>query len=381
MTSSSLSPSSLSLALFFTYGVSLRSWDEVGLFEREIALYRHLKGCGINITFVTYGDSTDLGYQERMPGIRICCNRFKLRADLYGKLIPWLHAGVLRSCTLFKTNQMNGAEYALNAARRLNKPLVARCGYLWSKNMILEHGSGSLQAKRSLEIEKLVFSSSQQIIVTTPLMRESVANHFPTLNSRIDVIPNYVDVSLFTARRMPVAGKDRFCFVGRLTPEKNIDALIAATAGLDAELQIVGQGPLESKLKQLAAGNANIIFTSRIPNEELPGLFARCTGFVLPSFYEGHPKAMIEAMACGMPVIGSDVPGINDVITHGVTGLLCGTEADSIRSAIRMVTTDAGLRERLGNAARDHALQHYSLEHVAAAELALYKQFLAGEGF
>lgn len=374
-------PAGPSVSVFFTQGVSLRAWDELGMFEREVALYRRLQLFEVNVTFITYGDNSDITYQDRIPGIKICCNRWKLPVKLYASLIPWLHRRALRDADLIKTNQMNGADYALRAARCLGKPLLARCGYLWSKNIILENGKDSLLAQRSLKIEEMVFGQARHIIVTTPRMMESVTGRFPTLTDRVTVIPNYVNTTLFAPRKYRLDGKARFCFVGRLAPEKNLEALLSAVRSLNVELYIVGQGPLDAPLRRLAADNANIVFTGRIPNEELPELFARCTGFILPSFYEGHPKALIEAMACGIPVIGTDVTGINEVITHGETGLLCRTDVDSLRTTIRLLAADKQLQERLGKGAREFVVRNYALDMVAASELAIYSRLLDKEGY
>jgi glycosyltransferase involved in cell wall biosynthesis len=100
--------------------------------------------------------------------------------------------------------------------------------------------------------------------------------------------------------------------------------------------------------------------------------------FILPSHFEGHPKTLIEAMACGLPVIGADTPGINNLIRHGETGFLCGTEPEQIREAIVSVLGDAGLRQRLGRNARDEAMATFSLDAIVQKELAVLEEAVSG---
>ena len=95
---------------------------------------------------------------------------------------------------------------------------------------------------------------------------------------------------------------------------------------------------------------------------------------MLPSLYEGHPKALLEAMACGVPVIAADSPGIREVIRHGETGYLCGTSPDAIRDAIEALRSDCALRGRLGVAARKYVVDHFSLDRIAELEYALLQE-------
>jgi glycosyltransferase involved in cell wall biosynthesis len=111
-----------------------------------------------------------------------------------------------------------------------------------------------------------------------------------------------------------------------------------------------------------------------VPNSELPGYLNRAGLFILPSFYEGHPKALIEAMACGLPVIGADSPGIRELIRHGETGYLCGTEPESIREAIQDLLDSPTLSAQMGHHARQFVIENYSLDRIAELELALLKE-------
>src|SRR3546814_18364330 len=88
--------------------------------------------------------------------------------------------------------------------------------------------------------------------------------------------------------------------------------------------------------------------------------------FVLPSSYEGHPKTLLEAMACGAAVIGTDVPGIREVIEDGRTGLLCAPTAAALRDAIERLLSDEPLRRRLGGHARPQLEMTARLERGSA---------------
>jgi glycosyltransferase involved in cell wall biosynthesis len=88
------------------------------------------------------------------------------------------------------------------------------------------------------------------------------------------------------------------------------------------------------------------------------------------------PKSLLEAMSCGLPCIGTDVTGINEVLTHEDTGFLCNTDPVSLRTAITRVFADEKLRKRLGTSAREHILKTYSLDEVTSAEASVYDEIL-----
>jgi glycosyltransferase involved in cell wall biosynthesis len=79
-------------------------------------------------------------------------------------------------------------------------------------------------------------------------------------------------------------------------------------------------------------------------------------------------------MACGLPVIGADSPGIRELICHGETGWLCGTDSASIRTAIQLLLADAALRQRLGRNARRFVEENFTLDRIVEMELALLRE-------
>lgn len=369
----------LRLVLFFTRGVSLRTWEQVGMFEREVAVYQRLQEQGIQVSFVTYGDASDLRYAGRIPGICILCNRWHLPRRYYERWLPLLHGWYLWPADVYKTNQTNGADVALRAARRFDKPLVTRCGYVWSRFAARQQGADSEVARQARRQEAQVFTAADRVVVTAGHMKQYIAEQYGLANGKVAVIPNYVLTDLFRPDPEGTCQPGRLCFVGRLNAQKNLFALLEAVRGLGLELEIIGDGSQREALKAAAREKElDTRFLGNRPHAKLPQHFNTAEIFVLPSLYEGHPKTLLEAMACGRPVIGTDVPGIRELIKHRETGYLCGTSAEEIRTAIQEVLADAELRARMGRNAREFVVEHFALERVVEMELALLQELTNG---
>ncbi len=348
------------------------------MFEREVALYRALRPHLRSITFVTYGDQRDLAYANRIPGIRILCNRWGLSDRWYTRLLTTIYPLLWRGPTVLKSNQVWGADVPLRIASRFNRKFVARCGYLYSEFVERQHGVDSPQAGRARTYEGIVFAGADRVVVTAPAMRQAVIERYSLPEEKVTVIPNYVDAGLFKPNPNGSPRQGRICFIGRLEEQKNPFALLEAVKGLDVELLMIGNGSLRGALEAKAqAEGLPVRFLGNLPHTALPEYLSSSQLFVLPSFYEGHPKTLIEAMACGLPVIGADVPGVRELIRHRETGYLCGTSPEEIRAAIQEVLGDPGLQARIGRNAREFVVEHFALERVAQQELELLSAVVA----
>ncbi len=366
------------LVLFFTRGVSLRTWSMVGNLDREIALYRFLADHGLDISFVTYGDGADLEYSDRLGGIRILCNEAGLPLEQFENRLFSLHGRALGAADIIKTNQTYGGELALWAARLFRKPLVARCGYMWSFNAALENGDNSPEAVEARRVEAKVFSAADRVVVTTNEMRQNVLRRFPEIGDRALVIPNYVDTELFKPYEESNRG-GALLFIGRIAPEKNLEALLEAVRSLPVSLILIGEGKLRPQLqKKFADLDGRVTWEGNVPNSQLPERLNKAGIFVLPSLYEGHPKTILEAMSCGAAVLGADSPGIRELIRHGETGFLCGADPQSIRVALEELLAQPDLRRELGTNARQYVVENYSLAKIGKMELAMLKEVAKG---
>ena len=284
----------MNLTLFLPRNVSLRHWERVGLFDYSIDLYQRLAESGWRIGIVSYGGRSELDYANRLPQFRILCNRWRLTPQAYERALPWLHWRWLRHTRIIKSYQVDGADNAYRAARLWNKPFVARCGYLLS-DFALRGGADSRTVERARAVESLTFAAAHRSVVTTPSMRDVIAHDYQVPIDRIRVIPNYVRTDRFSPDESGALPR-RLAFVGRLEAQKNPLHLVEACAGLDVELVMIGTGSLESAIRQRARDlGVNLQLPGVRPHAELPSLLRQAALFVLPSSYEGHPKAIIEA--------------------------------------------------------------------------------------
>ena len=143
--------------------------------------------------------------------------------------------------------------------------------------------------------------------------------------------------------------------------------MIKAISSLpDIKLRLIGDGPQKEQLKNLAESNrVNLEIIPKQPHENLPPLLNECEAFVFPSFFEGHPKALLEAMACELPVITTPVYGINNLIEHKQNGFLCpDTSPKAIRSTILQVLQNKNLSNKIAKAGREFVINNYSMQKV-----------------
>ncbi len=364
------------LALFLTFRGSLEQWSRSGMLEREIAIYRRMASRGVGVDFVSYGGRGEREFLTTFPEAGIAANSLGLPGKIYSRIIPMLHKNLLRRADIIKSNQIMGADTALGAARRLGKKFIARCGYLHSEFAEKAYGDESPAARSARALEGRVFRGADRIVLTTEEMRNRVQNLYAPAERKIRIIPNYVDTDKFSPGER---GKERrVIFIGRLVEQKNISVLIEAMEGMNAGLDIIGEGHLRDALeKQAGEKGVSVRFHGNLPHNDLPALLNRASVFVLASHYEGHPKVLLEAMSCGVACVGADSDGIRGIISDGKNALLRPPTADGIRSGIELLLNDERLAARIGREARKHITENLSLDRISSLEYALYEELAA----
>lgn len=204
------------------------------------------------------------------------------------------------------------------------------------------------------------------------------------LAKRSWLLPNAADSRYFEATHKPTQ-PPTILFVGGLDERKNPVGFIKACAplfeGTVWKFRLCGTGakgsPYLSELEALAAQHPWIDLAGWKSREELLTEMERASLLVLPTFEDNCPMVVLEAMAVGLPVIASRVGGIPDLITDGETGLMFNPlNPSSMRGATERILTDAGLRNRLGEAAKREARERFHPEVIARAHLDIYREVL-----
>ncbi len=147
----------------------------------------------------------------------------------------------------------------------------------------------------------------------------------------------------------------------------------------NTSLALVGSGPFEKKLRMRAAElgiRDKVFFFGHVPNNKLSAYYNACDVFVLPSLYEPLGIVLLEAMACGKPVVASRVGGIPELVDEKVGMLVEPKNPDALAKSILMLLSDADLAKKLGDAGRRRA-EHFDWQHVLKKTLKVYEDALA----
>ena len=153
-------------------------------------------------------------------------------------------------------------------------------------------------------------------------------------------------------------------YVGSLSARKSVLTLLKALSlvqdrGTKVRAVIAGNGPERKTLARVAAslGLLGVEFLGECPPDQVQRRLAEADVLVMPSLSEGRPVAIMEAMANNLPVVASDIPGNNELVTHRVTGLLFPVgDSTRLAEAIQMLAKDPLLRQRLGAAGHDRLI-------------------------
>lgn len=214
------------------------------------------------------------------------------------------------------------------------------------------------------------------------------------VRSRIEVIPTAA-LDLEGIARIPPADRralgipqDRILlvYVGRLAREKGLDLLLEAFAracrSRPLHLLLVGHGPERAGLERRAREAGvwdRVTFAGALPHPEALAWMKASDVFVFASRTETQGLAVVEAMACGLPVAAVEATGTSETVTHGRTGLLVDPDPEALAGAVVRLADQPDLRRRMGEQARNVA-RNWSEAAQAERVLALYRSVREGQG-
>ena len=225
-------------------------------------------------------------------------------------------------------------------------------------------------------IERWFHRLSAMTICISPSVRDHVIDRSRVPSERLKVIPSGIRTDVFSqARPLPNEklgldpSKTTLIFVGRLDPVKGVDVLLDALKVLgrtDWQLLIVGNGPRRAAWEsQAEAANLATAVTFLGMRRDVPALLKSADMLVMPSYWEGFGLSAAEAMAAGLPVIGTQVEGLCDVVEDGLTGILVKPgDSAQLAQAIARLLDDPAARNAMGRAGRDRTTQHFTIERM-----------------
>lgn len=375
----------MKLALFFTRGMSLETWIKSGLFSREKLLYEeHLRRNTLSeVLWFTYG-SQDEKYEYELkllgqlhPKIIVCPKPKvfygKIGDLLYSFMLPFFWRSKLKDTQILKTNQVDGSWSAVLASKLYNKKLVLRTGYTVTQLEKHINPHRWIRNYRYTLVENVAYNNCDVAIVTSCHNKRYLVDMYHLSGNMINIIPNYID----TAKFYPTANekiKNRIIFVGRLSKVKNIYNLIDAVEKAGVDLDIYGTGEQEQELKEYVRGrHVKIRLMGVVPNDSLPNVLNKYKYFILPSLHEGMPKTLLEAMACGLICVGTNVGGISEIIVDRENGYLVeGFDSAAISKVLsKVVNAD---NDEVGVNAIKAIDYYYSLNAVVEKEADVFRQ-------
>ena len=181
---------------------------------------------------------------------------------------------------------------------------------------------------------------------------------------RIAALPNGIDPGPYFNRKSAPGADLQLVYIGRLAAGKGLDECIAALKDVPMQFTIAGSGPEEQRLKSLAP--ANVKFAGPVHGEAKIELLRNADILLLPSYSEGLPYSLLEAMAAGVVPVVTPVGAIPDVVVEGVHGRLVPIkDSQAISRVVREMNSNRNLLERMSQACRRRVSAAYSLDRLA----------------
>lgn len=215
---------------------------------------------------------------------------------------------------------------------------------------------------------------SDALVVASQALAEQLRRRLRFPAGRMEVIPNGVEPVAATA------GGELVASISMLEPVKGLDAFVRAAAIVrdgggvgDARFEIVGSGPAAAELRELAASlGAPVAFPGHVP---APEVLPRLRIFVLTSWFENCPMALLEAMMAGVPAVVTGVGGVPELVADTALVVPPGDPA-ALAAALRRLLGDPGLAAELGARARERALAEFTAERNARRMIDLYTRVI-----
>jgi glycosyltransferase involved in cell wall biosynthesis len=241
---------------------------------------------------------------------------------------------------------------------------------------------GFPQARWYLLVEKFLMRFSAAVIAVSHWEKELAVKRGLRPEQKIRVIHNAMRESSY-GKANPDREPVHLVSVARFEPQKDHQTLVRALArcqDISWRVDFIGDGPDQDRIKghvEALGLGGRIRFLGACP--EVEKRLSEYQGFILCSLWESFPRSILEAMQAGLPVIATDVGGVNEAVRDGVTGrTVPPRDIDQLASALRVLMSEPATRKRWGEAGREEFFKHWQMDTMVRKTVALYESILNG---
>jgi glycosyltransferase involved in cell wall biosynthesis len=358
---------------------SLKVWELSGALERELMYFEKLyKDYKIQHSIFTYGDFDDLNYIDN-EYIKIY-PMFSMFKKTESKIITFflsivypfrIRKDLKNNIDVIKVNQLTGAWVGIILSIILKKPLYIRTGY---DQYLFSIKDGKNVFKRLffyfLTYIALIFCDIYS--VTSKSDFEFITSKYRFNKSKLIYRPNWVPVN--NSFNLKKRKEKAILSVGRLEEQKNYKFLIDEMKNTNFSIEIIGDGSLEETLMSYAKENG--VDLKILSKKNYLGLLEKYNDyqyFVLPSFYEGNPKVLIEAMSKGCIVLASNISNHTEIIKNNNNGIIFDLNKGSLKNSLERLDTNIELRKIIALNAYKEANSKFSIDKAVMSEYEDYK--------
>ena len=275
---------------------------------------------------------------------------------------------------ILQSQHFYASPYAVVAARVVG---IREIGAIRCDAFTESRDNGAVMGRFSLRAPRIIAANSEAGI------QNAIASGVRP--SRLYLLPNVVDTERYTVSPPRTAGPVTLLSIGRLSEQKRVDRFLTllqilkdkhsrAVRGL-----VVGDGPqraeLEARARTLGLSPGTVEFRGIVPSTE--SIYHEADILLLTSDYEGTPNVVLEAMASGLPVVANRVGDVPSLISDHATGYLvdAGDDSRALEALLRLID-DRSLRRRIGQNARHHVEEHFSVQNLSRVLGGLYATVL-----
>ena len=212
-------------------------------------------------------------------------------------------------------------------------------------------------------IFKFFYSYSSLISTSSNEIKNYIIKEYKINENKIYYNWNFVDTEIF--QPLNIKKNNRLLYIGRLTDVKNIYLLLKSIKDTNFGLDIIGDGYLKNQINiYTKKQKLDVKILPICNNSDLPKLINQYSLYILCSKIEGNPKTLLEVMSCGIPVIGTNVPGIKEIIINNYNGLLTSENEIDLRNNIIKLYKNKNKQNTLAINARNLILKTAQLSLI-----------------